>query len=59
MLKSYEYGYRGLGAIAQIFFKPIVEKLVLFRAKMWAKLARERFHRKRAHIFLIFLYGIH
>ena len=50
-LKSYEYGY---GGIAQIFLKLIAEKLVVFRGKMWAKMAKEWFHRKRAHIFLFF-----
>ena len=54
-LKSHEYGY---GGIAQIFLKLIVEKLVVFRAKMWAKMAKEWFHRKRAHIFFIFWHGI-
>ena len=50
-LKSYEYGY---GGIAQIFFKLIAENLLVFRGKMWAKMAKEWFHRKRAHIFLFF-----
>ena len=54
-LKSYEYGY---GGIAQIFLKLIAEKLFVFRGKMWAKMAKEWFHRKRAHIFFIFRQGI-
>ena len=40
----------GLCAFAMIFLKPIVEKIVVFIGEMWAKLAEERFHRKRAHI---------
>ena len=47
-----------MGGIAQIFLKIIAEKLVVFRGKMWAKMAKEWFHRKRAHIFFIFWHGI-
>ena len=47
-----------LWGIAQIFLKLIAEKLVVFRGKMWAKMAKEWFHRKRAHIFFIFSHGI-
>ena len=50
-IKSHEYGY---GGIAQIFLKLIAEKLMVFRGKMCAKMAKEWFHRKRAHIFLFF-----
>ena len=39
-LKSYEYGY---GGIAQIFLKLIAEKLLVFRGKMCAKMAKEWF----------------
>ena len=30
----------GVRRIAQIFLKPIVEKFVVFRAKMWAQMAK-------------------
>ena len=30
----------GVRRIAQIFLKPIVEKLVVFRAKMWAQMGK-------------------
>ena len=30
----------GVRRIAQIFLKPIVQKLVVFRAKMWAQMAK-------------------
>ena len=30
----------GTRRIAQIFLKPIVEKIVVFRAKMWAQMAK-------------------
>ena len=46
------------GGFGQIFLKQIAEKLVVFRGKMWVKVAKERFHGKHGHIILFSWYGI-
>ena len=42
----------GVRRIAQIFLKPIVEKLVVFRAKIWAKMAKRVVLKRNRAFFL-------
>ena len=44
----------GVRRIAQIFLKPIVEKFVVFRAKMWAQMAKRAVSwETRSYFFLV------
>ena len=47
----------GVRRIAQIFLKPIVEKLVVFRAKMWAQMGK-RVVSWETRSYFFFWYGI-
>ena len=45
---------RPYGGSPRFFLKPNAERLVVFRAKMWANWLKVPFHRKRAHTFKFF-----
>ena len=49
----------GVRRIAQIFLKPIVEKLVVFRAKMWAQMGKRVVSwETRSYFFFLVRYSV-
>ena len=49
----------GVRRIAQIFLKPIVEKFVVFRAKMWAQMAKRAVSwETRSYFFFLVRYSL-